>query len=409
MRDTVRVSGPVEGSLIRRWRTGLRGQGAVAYLAPVAAVSCLALPQLVHHARFSDPRLGLYVVLSVVLIVPLAVRRRFPLSVLALLAALMLAQSWAGVQLSAGASVLIGVYSVALVYPMRVAGPSGVVAAAATVPVAMQASQGFGWADAAVIVSAFVLAAFMCGAYVRNRVGTIRALTAAAAQLARERDQYAQLAAARERAEIAREMHDIIGHSLSVMVTLADAAALKVPGHPHEAAATMERVSEVGRQSIGDSRRVLGILRADASAPLTPQPGLADLEALVEQVQHDGLEAALTVIGPVAAVPAAVGLTAYRITQEATTNALKHARGATCIRVTITITATTVTVHVHDNGGPAGAAHSTQPHGQGIPGIRERAKAYGGTVTVGPAKNGGWDVKALLPLNVGGRLGEDRS
>lgn len=408
MRDTRRVSAPVEGSVARVWRSRLGGRVAAADLAPVAAVSCLALPQLVHHLRFSDPRLGLYLVMSVLLIAALTVRRRFPLSVLALLAALMLAQSWAGIQLIAGASLLIGLYSVASRYPLRVAGPSGVVAVSATVPVVLQASHGFGWAEVIVIVSAFMLAALMCGAYVRNRASTIQALTEAAAQLGRERDQHAQLAAARERAELAREMHDIIAHSLSVMVTLADAAALKVPGHPHEAAATMGRVSEVGRQAIGDSRRVLGILRTDASEPLTPQPGLADLEVLVERVQHDGLEAGLTMIGPVAAVPPAAGLTLYRIAQEAITNALRHARGATGIRVTVTIAATTVTVHIHDDGEPAGAAAGTPPDGHGIPGMRERAKAYGGTVTVGPAPDGGWDVQARLPLTGGGHLGADR-
>ncbi len=268
---------------------------------------------------------------------------------------------------------------------------------AATVPAALQATHGFGWAEVVVIVSAFVLAALMCGAYVRNRAETIRALTEAADQLARERTQHAKLAAVRERAQITREMHDIIAHSLSVMVTLADAAALKVPAHPGKAAATMGRVSDVGRQALGDSRRVLGVLRGDVTGPLTPQPGLANPEVLIEQVHNDSLEAGLTVTGPAAAVPPAAGLTVYRITQEATTNTLKHARGATRLDVTVTITRTTVTLHVHDDGHAEASAPSTQPHGHGIRGMHERAGAFGGTVTACPAPHGGWDVRPSFP------------
>ncbi len=391
--------------ILRRW---LRTRGAPADLAPVVAVTFLALPQLIHHTRVSDPRLGLYVVLSALLIGPLTVRRRFPLSVLALIAGVMLAQAWAGLQLIAGASLLVAVYSVASRYPLRVAGPSGIGAVAAAVPTAWLASHGFGRGEVVVIVSAFVLAALMCGTYVRNRADTIGALTEAAAKLARERDQHAQLVAARERAQIAREMHDIIAHSLSVMVTLADAAALKVAAHPHQAQAAMARVSQVGRQALGDSRRVLGILRGDTTGPLTPQPGLADLDLLVERVHHDGLDAALTVTGPTDTVPAAAGLTVYRIAQEATTNTLKHARGATGVHVAVTITTTTVTVNVLDDGRAEAPAPHTPPRGHGIHGMRERAKAYGGTVTAGPGPRGGWAVQAQLPLTAGTHDNEDR-
>jgi signal transduction histidine kinase len=424
MSETLRVSGLVAGAAHTRWRSRvtdesgapdgdpddpqrgivrrwLRGGGTAADLAPVVAVTCLALPPLIHHARFSDPRLSLYVVLTVLLIGPLTVRRRFPLTVLALVAGSMLAQAWVGIQLIAGASLLIAVYAVASRYPMPVAGPSGILAVAAAVPAALLDSRGFGQADVVVIVSAFVLAALMCGAYVRNRADTIRALTEVAAKLARERDQHAQLVAARERAQIAREMHDIIAHSLSVMVTLADAAALKVPVHPREAGATMARVSEVGRQALGDSRRVLGVLRGDATRPLTPQPGLADLDVLVEQVRHDGLDVTLTVTGPTDTVPAAVGLAVYRIAQEATTNTLKHARGAGHVHVDVTITRTRVTVGVLDDGRPGAAVPDGRPRaGHGVHGMRERAKAYGGTLIAGPAPRGGWAVEATLPLTV---------
>jgi len=376
---------------------------------PVAAVACLALPQLIHHARYADPQVGLYALLSVLLVAPLTVRRRFPLSVLTVVCVLMLTQAGLGLQLIAGASLLVAVYTVASRHPMRVTAPAGVAAVAAASPVAAQVAHGFRWTEVVVIVTAFVLAALMCGAYVRNRAHTIAALTEAADRLAREQAQNAQAAVARERTMIAREMHDIIAHSLSVMVTLADAAALKVATSPQQATDTMERVSEVGRQALGDSRRVLGILHGDATGPLTPQPGVADLAALVRQVEHDGLEAHLTVDGLPDAVPAAAGLTAYRIAQEATTNALRHAPDATRLDISVTITRTLLTLDVHDNGRARTASVATDSGGHGVSGMRERATAYGGTVTAGPAPCGGWRVLAELPLTDRFHPGEEHT
>lgn len=365
---------------------------------PVVTMTCLALAQLIHHARSADPRLGWYVLLSVLLIAPLTVRRRFPLTVLAVLCALMLVQAWTQVPAIAGASLLFGMYSMASRYPLRVAGPVGVVAVAAAVPIADQIIDGFAWTEVVVVVLAFILAALMSGAFAHNRAQTIEALTEAADQLAREQAQNAQAAVARERTMIAREMHDIIAHSLSVMVTLADAAVLKVAAHPGEATETMGRVSEVGRQALSDSRRVLGILQGETNEPLSPQPGLADLAVLVRQIDHDRLKARLTVDGPVEAVSAGAALTLYRIAQEATTNTLKHARDATRLDVTVTVTRDVLRLHVQDDGTAGEAAAGATPLGRGVPGMRERATAYGGTVTAGPAPQGGWRVVAELPF-----------
>lgn len=404
MSETRGMSGPLTGSgtpvgggrAVRgrpRWREVALGA------LPVAVVAGLALPQVIHHARSADHAWGLLALLSALLVAPLVLRRRFPLSVLAALCVLVLVQGWTRELAVASAGLLLGVYAVARRYPLRAAAPAGIAAAAAAGPIAARLLSGFAWAEVAVVALAFVLAALMSGAFVRNRAETIAALTAAADRLAQEQAEKAEAAAARERTMIAREMHDIVAHSLSVMVTLADAAVLKVTGRPAEAADAMERVSQVGRQALGDSRRVLGILHGESAGPLSPQPGLSDLAVLVQQVDHDGLEARLTVRGPVEVVPAGAGLTAYRIAQEATANTLKHARAATRLDVEVAIEGGVLRLRVQDDGRDVPAPSALAPAGRGLRGMRERAAAYGGTVTAGPAPQGGWRVLADLPFD----------
>ena len=370
---------------------------------------CLATPQLVHHARHSDPLLATSFVLSVLLIAPMIARRRFPLSVLGLTATLVLVQGALEIRLIASVGLLIAVYTVASRCPMRVSVPAAALAAATAFPVALRAAPGFEWADVLSVVSAVVLAAALCGAYVRNRVEAVATLAQTAYRLEQERDQQALLAAAQERARIAREMHDIIAHSLSVMVTLSDAAAIKAPSAPADAVTAMNRVAAVGRQALNDSRGVLGVLRDDETVLMHPQPGLSDLEALIDLVRHGGCKARLTVNGPMSAVPTAVGLAAYRIAQEAVTNTIKHARGATRLDMSVGVTAGKVTVLVHDDGdggeveldGQRSGGHSGHliggHTGHGILGMRERAAVFGGSVNAGFDASG-WVVRAELRL-----------
>lgn len=407
MSDTRGMTGPltgpgpaVGGGRAVRSRPGRHGWREVTLAAlPVVAIAGLALPQVIHHARSSDAAWGILALLSALLVAPLVLRRRFPLSVLAVLCVLVLVQGWTRELAVASAGLLLGVYAVARRYPLHAAAPAGIVAAAAAGPIAARLLRGFAWAEVAVVVLAFVLAALMSGAFVRNRAETIAALTAAADQLAEEQAEKAEAAAARERTMIAREMHDIVAHSLSVMVTLSDAAALKVASHPTEAVQTMERVSQVGRQALGDSRRVLGVLHGESAGPLSPQPELSDLAVLVDQVDHAGLEARLTVRGPVEVVPAGAGLTAFRIAQEATANTLKHAHAATRLDVEVTVEGGVLRLRVQDDGAGVPAHSGPARAGRGLPGMHERAAAYGGTVTAGPAPEGGWRVLAHLPFD----------
>ncbi len=172
----------------------------------------------------------------------------------------------------------------------------------------------------------------------------------------------------------------------------------------------MRQVSATGHQALGEMRRLLGVLRTeDAPEPLQPQPGLAQLDGLLDQVRATGLAADLTVTGlavpgPAAAMPPGAELTVYRIVQEALTNTLKHAAGPTRVSVAITCRPDAVTVDVHDDGAcrPAGApGHGLAGHGlagHGLAGMRERAAVYDGAVSAGPDPAGGWRVHARLPL-----------
>ena len=221
-----------------------------------------------------------------------------------------------------------------------------------------------------------------------------------------ERDQQAVIAAAAERTRIARELHDIVSHSLSVVITLADAAAVVSRADPARGVEAMTEVSEVGRRALTDMRAMLGVLRTDEPAVgLAPQPGMADLGALVERVRATGLQVDLAVEGTPFPLGAAAELTAYRIVQEALTNTLRHA-AARRASVTIVYDEPQIRVQVADDGTADDGAAKPQGGrpGHGIDGMRERAALHNGTLRAGPAPKcpespnsaPGWLVEATL-------------
>ncbi|MEW2401856.1 histidine kinase [Streptomyces sp. NPDC046862] len=232
----------------------------------------------------------------------------------------------------------------------------------------------------------------------------ITALQDRAVSLEVERDQRARLAAAAERARVSREMHDILGHTLAVMVGLADGAAGLAEASPKRGAETLQIIADSGRGALADLRRLLGTLRKNGSASscdsrLAPQPGLTDLDALLERVRAAGPTVTLHTEGDLAALPAGLQLTVYRIVQEALTNTLKHAALATTIDVTVVATHHAVRVAVEDSGPPrTPGKRPPGDGGQGLLGMRERALLYQGTVTAGPNSRGGWSVRAELHL-----------
>ncbi len=330
--------------------------------------------------------------LQAALLAPLIWRRRWPTAVMAVVAAVALVQWLVDVRVLADVALLVALYTVAVhERPSRVVA-STVVVEAGVVMATVRWSPGGDEPRSFVFLTGLVAAAVCGGLAVRSGSQYLGWMDERAARLELERDQQAAISAAEERARIAREMHDVVAHSLSVVITLADAAS--VTPDPDDAAAAIQQVAEVGREALQDMRVVLAALRTDETASdLGPLPGLADLDALYRQVRRTGLAVEPTVVGDVPDLSAAVELSIYRIVQEALTNTLKHAAAST-VDVRIEYGHATVTVRVHDDGTGSGPVVS----GHGLTGMTERAAMHGGRMSAGPEPAGGWLVTATLPV-----------
>ena len=230
-----------------------------------------------------------------------------------------------------------------------------------------------------------------------------------AERLERERDHQAQLAAAAERVRIAREVHDIVAHNIAVMIALADGAAYTAEASPGQATSLMRQVSATGRSALGEMRRLLGVLREPAAPGPAPQPSLDDVDDLIATVRAAGMPTRLTVTGQPFPLPPSAQLALYRTIQEALTNTLKHAPGATA-QVRLAYRPGEVELEVTDHGRPGAvpaaraapaAGASAGPHGggHGITGMRERAAIFDGQVSAGPRPGGGWRVHTVLRLD----------
>jgi signal transduction histidine kinase len=197
-----------------------------------------------------------------------------------------------------------------------------------------------------------------------------------------------------ERRRIARELHDIISHSLGVLVLQAGAAERVLDRDPEHAKQTLRSIRTTGQEAIAEMGTLLALVRGDGHPSREPQPTLADLDRLVETMQEAGLRVALAIEGEQRELPAAVELSAYRIVQEALTNAAKHARGAN-VRALVRYDAETVEIEVSDNGHNRSEAAGSR---RGLAGIGERVAIFGGRFEAGPRPEGGWSVRAALPL-----------
>ena len=248
------------------------------------------------------------------------------------------------------------------------------------------------------LLSALVLTTWAIALVRRSRVELVERLAERAARLEVERDQQAQIATAAERTRIAREMHDIVAHSLSVVIAQADGGRYAAAADPTAATHALTTISETGRAALADMRRILGVLRSDDSddGDLAPQPADADLEELVAHVRDAGLKVALVRMGTARAHPPGAGLTVYRIAQEALTNILRHAGPAAQATVLVQWTPTHLVLQIDDDG--RGAAATSDGAGHGLLGMRERATMLGGTLTAGPRAGGGYRIRAEIPL-----------
>jgi signal transduction histidine kinase len=249
-------------------------------------------------------------------------------------------------------------------------------------------------------LSGLAVAAGALGIMIRQRRALLESLRERAARLERERDQQGQLGAAAERARIAREMHDIVSHNLTVMIALADGATYALDASPDRAADAIERVSATGRQALLEMRRLLGVLRDDTVTELLePQPGLERLDELLTRVGAAGIAVDVDLDGDPHALAPGVQLAVFRVAQEALTNTLKHAARPTTARLALRCRPGQVELDVTNTGespgGPVVAARSPGD-GRGLRGMRERAAAYGGDLEVGPTDDGGWRVHLRL-------------
>jgi signal transduction histidine kinase len=348
-----------------------------------AGVALIGVPSLRHHQQWG-------IALTVALCLPLVLRRRYPRAVFAAITLVLLVQWLIDVQLGADLALLVSLYTVAAVSSRRWTAVAVGVAEVGAVLATLR------WGDPVlpffVGLSALVIASALLGISVQNRRALLASLQERAARLELERDQQGRVAAAAERARIAREMHDIVAHNLAVVIALADGAVFASRESPEQAAAAMEKVSRTGREALAEMRLLLGVLNDESPSSRVPQPGIPELEQLVAQVRTTGVPVDLEVEGDPAGLPAGVQLATYRIVQEALTNTLKHAGPDAAADVRVLCVNGTVEVDVHDDGsgGPAGLG------GRGLDGMRQRAAVFGGTVDAGPAQGGGWQVKARL-------------
>lgn len=364
-----------------------------------------------------DPHPNL--VLVAALVFPLIFRRRAPMTVFLVIAAAAFGQWLVTGPTLADASLLVAMYTVAVESAWILVAAAAVILEAGVIMATVRWTPTGDDVKSLVFLTGLAIAALLAGIVVRALRSQMDWLAERAARLEIERDQQASLAAAAERARIAREMHDVVSHNIQVMVTLADAAAAHA-ADPDRAADAMREVSNAGRQALGDMRRMLGVLRDEPSGPtsavsagaaptkaeLAPQPGLGDLDALIERVRGTGLTVVVERTGRPFELSGAAALNAYRIVQEALTNALKHADAPGAVVVHLDFDDPDISVRVTDDGrvkvgAPmAGAASATNGNGSGgghgVAGMTERAAAFGGTLRAGPAASGGWEVTATL-------------
>jgi signal transduction histidine kinase len=247
-------------------------------------------------------------------------------------------------------------------------------------------------------IEAFIVASWVAGRGIRARQLHADELFKRTVRLEVEREEKVREAAGQERARIARELHDIISHSVSVMVVQAGAAEQVLDHDPRQALESLRSIQETGRQARLELRRLLGLMRADGEGPaLAPQPGLAELETLAEQLHQSGLDVELDVNMESRAVPPGLDLAAYRIVQEALTNALKHG-GPGRARVFVHRERDALAVEVLNEGR---VSATNEGGGFGLKGMAERIGLYGGELEHGRGENGWYRVRARLPLDGG--------
>jgi signal transduction histidine kinase len=248
------------------------------------------------------------------------------------------------------------------------------------------------------IIWLFMVTAWVLGDNMRIRRAYVAAVEERAEQLERDRDLEAQRAVLQERGRIARELHDVVAHHMSVMVVQAGAARRTLARDPDRAAEALTHIETTGRDAMDEMRRLVGVLRTtdEERGSLIPQPGIDEVPVLVDHCREIGLDVQLHTEGTERSLPSGMELVVYRIVQEALTNTMKHA-GPASAQVQLNYGATSFSLSVCDDGRGAAAPMNGEA-GHGLAGMKERVTLYGGTITAGPRPGGGFRVFAELPL-----------
>ena len=348
--------------------------------------------------------LGAYVAVAVAGL-PLAVRRRWPLAALFGSAAgvmVYVVREYAGGPVYLAP--LVAIYTLAVRRDRRRAlVPTTVAIGALIVAGVVVDPKGNGVIH--VLYISWAVAALFIGESTRSRRERVAALEERARYLEESHEEEARRRVAEERLRLARDLHDVVAHSLASISVQAGVGAHVIDQHPDEARAALLAIKQVSREALGELRATLGVLRQgadDEGVPLAPTPGLDGLGVLVGRLEQAGVPVALAVEGDARPLAPAVDVAAYRIVQESLTNVLRHA-GPARAAVTVTYLDGCVEVEVVDDGRGAAAtrAPGSPSSGHGIAGMRERATAVGGEVDAGPRPGGGYRVRARLPVGVG--------
>ncbi|MBA2559954.1 MAG: sensor histidine kinase [Propionibacteriales bacterium] len=372
------------------------------WVVDVLIVLVVAVPSLLRLVGYQA-----YSAYSLALIAPLLVRRVLPVLSFAAVSTLCLLQlAVIPLPIWGDVSLLVAVFSIAR-YGPRWARWGGLLTG--LVGAALGPGQWIGGVSAInsrrdlypiFLAAAVVIACWIFGDLRRIRAKYVTELEERAVRLALERDQQAMIAAAAERQRIAREMHDIVAHSLSVMVVQADGGRYAAQHDPEAAARVLETIASTGREALAEMRRLLGLLRSgESSTELAPQPGAGEIDELVAGLAKSGLPVTLEIAGTPAGVDYGTGLTLFRIVQEGLTNAIKHGGPGARAAVRLAYGERDVTVTVVDDGRGAATseAETSDGRGHGLVGMRERVELHGGTLVARPARGGGFEVRVTLP------------
>jgi signal transduction histidine kinase len=356
--------------------------------AGAAALALLVTWEIV-YTHVAGPAL-LQVPLGLLTTLPLALRRRFPLPVvIVVMAALIVLDRVSQLQIPQTTllPILLAAYSVGA-YARR---PVAIAGLAITL-VALVVDEP----DDVIVLWPLTAATWLVGRLVRSWRGQAVELARLAAELERERAETARHAVADERARIARDLHDVVGHNLSLLVLQAGAERLALPADRSDTREALAAIERSGRATLAELRRLVGVLRDDGDCPeLHPLPGIGGLGDLAEQVRQAGLPVDLRIEGEPVPIPAGLDVSVYRIAQEALTNVVRHASGATAVKVRLRYGERDLTLDVLDDGRSADAAGR---NGHGLIGMQERVSLYGGELTAGPRPEGGYAVRTRLPV-----------